>query len=296
MSYFTLLETLRGDLASGDYASVFGLLRGQPDGILSYPPFKDTVLGYCRADEDLPFRELAYSWEHFQSTLRPLKKEIVEPRLYDQALANLREVCAEDENSVQPEYDCEARPLTFRETLAARLESYFTSEDKEKLFNTYLDTCTAVAYKEGSTKFKIIPISSDLLGLEADFNEPFVRIDYDEIAGVELDRNEAVYNQLLTKDEVIKHPAWLAAVEGDERLLEEYSDLVFALLKEKYGKDKGMGFWLRSGVQEDQLRSVFVYNLNGYSSANGCYNFNSNTAFLRVSVAQDKTARGGLSE
>ncbi len=288
MSYFTLLETLRRDLASGDYASVFGLLRGQPDGILSYPPFKDTVLGYCRADEDLPFRELAYSWEHFQSTLRPLKKEIVEPRLYDQALANLREVCAEDENSVQPEYDCEARPLTFRETLAARLESYFTSEDKEKLFNTYLDTCTAVAYKEGSTKFKIIPISSDLLGLEADFNEPFVRIDYDEIAGVELDRDEAVYDKLLTKEEVIKHPAWLAAVEGDERLLKEYSKLVFALIKEKDGREKGMKFRLFLSVQQDQLEPLTIQNLYSKSSASAIYNFYGFKDFLRVTKQGNK--------
>ena len=296
------LSRLRGYLNDQDNTNVFRILREWgPDNLAVA---LNTAANRLIYEEDIYGPELALGHQLFKEIgkvrlLLPTKKKIVEGRRYGRALANLREVCAEDENSVQPEYRGKVRPLTFRETLAARLESYFTSEKRKKFFNTYLYTCTAVAYRGNldssykalieNSKFKIIPISSDLLGLEANFNETFVQINYDSLGGVELDRKDAAYNRRLTKDEVVKHPAWLAAVEGDERLLKDYSDLVFPLIKKRFGLGKSMPFMLRSNVEKDQLSSLSANLLDANLLAEGRSNFHWDADFLRLSEAKDKT-------
>src|SRR3989338_10366626 len=52
----------------------------------------------------------------------------------------------------------DARPLTFRETLEARRDQFVANKGRtpNDLFSSYLDTCTAIAYKADSTKFKLI--------------------------------------------------------------------------------------------------------------------------------------------
>jgi len=188
------------------------------------------------------------------------------------------------------------RPLTFKENLEARINDYETltnsdgsertKEERLKLFTErWLDSCTGVAYKAETTKFKLIPVCRELVTIDKDFNDSYLTVDYNSIAGVELDSSQegVKYRPVLTQAEVLEHPAWLTAVEEDRTLLENYTQIVFSELKEKYNRDTGMGFWVRTeNITENELRALFVDYLNDNSDANGNNNLSSNGSFLQV--------------
>jgi hypothetical protein len=184
------------------------------------------------------------------------------------------------------------RPLTFKEVLQARVDDFNRVQDNDgnerdlddrlRLFDHWIDSATGVAYKAGSTKFKIIPACRPLVEIDAGFNEGFMNVDYGALAGIELDSGAAKYNELLTREAVMGHEGWLAAVEGNRELLQEYSNIVFEQLERKYSRNTGMRFWVLSNTGEDQLRALYVYNLNYISNAYGINSLNSNGSFLRV--------------
>ena len=124
------------------------------------------------------------------------------------------------------------RPFTFKENLQARVEAYESGD--YRLFETWLNSCTGIVYKAGTTRFKIIPSCAELIGINKDFSHSFLPVEYDTIAGVELDSSKGKYNHLLTKAEVLEHPAWLASVEGDRTLLSAYTDIVFKAYASKH--------------------------------------------------------------
>jgi len=197
------------------------------------------------------------------------------PDSYVNGLVLLRGACKDDlDGYLQPDFRGVARPLTFKETLEARVNLYRNaSSDNERmsLFNSWNATCTAIVYQGGSSKFKIVPVSSHLLDLESGFKDSFVGVDYD--APVfdnleQLDSKSPLYNTFgLSKGAVLVHPAWLAAVEGDQDFLGEYVDVVFHELKERYDLDKGMGFYVVKSPKESQLRALLVPYFGNCSNA-----------------------------
>ena len=203
----------------------------------------------------------------------------------------LVKACQAESNSAHPQFPRDDgsriyRPLTFKEDIEARVNDYESNTGKDerlRLFNRWLNSCTAVVYKAGTTKFKIIPLSPELVTLPEDFSDAYFPIDYDAIAGTELDRNGAVYNTLLAKSDVLDHPAWRAAVEDDVDLLRTYADIVFT----ERSADKQMAFWTRNQPANDELRALYVYYLDNYSYAIGNNNLNNVGSFLRV--AQERT-------
>lgn len=213
---------------------------------------------------------------------------------YAQGLHALRNACQADVNSVHPDFMLDDgskvyRPLTFKEDITARVTDYNTlhnpdgsertSEERLKLFTErWLDSCTGIVYQKGTGKFKVVLQSKELITLPEGFNSLYFPITYNDMTGIELDRTGATYNTLLNKNQVETHPAWLAAVEGDVHLLKTYRDIVFAERK----TDTAMGFWLRTDIPEDQLRALFVGNLNYYSFAGGYYGLYNDGSFLRV--------------
>jgi hypothetical protein len=208
-----------------------------------------------------------------------------------QGIHALRKACEAESNSAHPQFPRDDgsriyRPLTFKEDIEARVNDYESNtgnDERLRLFNRWLNSCTAVVYKAGTTKFKIIPLSPELVTLPEDFSDAYFPIDYDAIAGTELDRNGAVYNTLLAKSDVLDHPAWRAAVEDDVDLLRTYADIVFT----ERSADKQMAFWTRNQPANDELRALSVSDLSSSSYANGdddLYNYGS---FLRV--AQERT-------
>ena len=211
---------------------------------------------------------------------------------YGLGLVQLIKECVADAKTAQPTFTLDDgskiyRPLTFKETIEARINDYESStpEERLKLFKSWNNTCTGIAYKANgiikkSTKFKIIPQAKELILLPQDYNQSTLPVEYDKISGIELDRTKAKYNELLTIDEVLNHPAWNAAVENDKSLLKTYAEIVF---KEKQGQTELMGFWLNTNTDEDYLRALVLYDLDGYSDAIGDYGLDDDARFVRVS-------------
>lgn len=212
----------------------------------------------------------------------------------------LRESYKNGECKLQPFYTRTdgsriVRPLTFKENIEARVNDYTTlhnpdgsaktDDERSRLFNHLLDSCTAIAYKKGTSKFKIIPQSPGLIEIASTFNEYFLPIDYNSIKVAELDSNKGKYNSLLTKKEVICHPAWLAAVE-DRALLTEYANIVFKFLKEKHAKTDGMRFLFSSNTETDVLHALCVYSIYNYTDAFGFDYLEGKGSFLMVAPSQ----------
>ena len=207
----------------------------------------------------------------------------------------LRDACNADPTSLHPQYvlpDGSAiyRPLTFKETIEARVNSYeSTTVRKERLalFSRWNNSCTGAVYKAGTTRFRLVPQSLDLITIASDFNEAFLPIVYDMITeGTELESSEGIYNVRITKAEIEVHVAWLEAVEQDVVLLRNYRDIVFEELKERSSKkempEKAMGFWIRQDTPTDELRTLFVNSLGGSSGASGGSDLDGGGSFVRV--------------
>ncbi len=184
------------------------------------------------------------------------------------------------------------RPLTFKETIRAGVENYETThnDDGSKrslekrlslITKSWNDTCTGIVYKAGTTKFKILPHSSDLITIAPDFNEGFIPCDFDSLPGVLFDSSKGKYNTWLSKANVLKHPAWNAAVEEDALLLAAYAEIIFAQLERKYNRTEGMAFWARQNTDTDELRMLFVNDLSNDSYASGS-GLDNGGSFLRV--------------
>ena len=218
----------------------------------------------------------------------------------------LRESYENGECSLQPTYiqldgSRIVRALSFKENLQARIEDYNilnnsdgsakTDDERLRLFNRWNDSCTGIAYKVGTTKFKIVYQSMELITIDKEFEVGFLQVDYDSIDGIELDSNDAKYGTLLTSSQAKSHPAWLAAVENDNVLLSEYADIVFSLLNEKYKKKDGMRFWVRSNTETDELRALWVGDLGINSNAYGDNYLNDDGSFLLVAPSQKISTR-----
>ncbi len=215
-----------------------------------------------------------------------------EKSTYTKGVHALRTKCEKENDCRQPLFIQEDgsriyRPLTFKENIEARVNNFNTlydqngkernQHDRLRLFTRrWLYSCTGIADKKGSTKFKLVPQASELISIP---NITRLSIDYDSIIGIELDRKDAVYNDLLTQSQVERHPAWLAAVDGDAHLLKAHSEIVFNVLQQQ---NKAMGFYVVQTSFEDQLRALLVGSLGNDSSASGNNYLSSSGSFLRV--------------
>lgn len=132
-------------------------------------------------------------------------------------------------------------------------------------------------YKAKTTKFKIITECSELINIASNFNEHYLPINYDSINGIELDSEKGIYNQLLTPQQILEHPAWNTTVQ-DKSLLKTYIDLVFKLNP----GDERMGFWVEQNTKKDELRALCVGNVDNNSSASGYDYLSDDAYFLRV--------------
>ncbi|MDP2907595.1 MAG: hypothetical protein Q8O03_06650 [Nanoarchaeota archaeon] len=184
---------------------------------------------------------------------RYAKFEVIHADTYAKGIAKLKEQGRE--------------PFTFSENVEARIADYEINGEDAKLFKTWLDSITGVAYKAKSTKFKIILRSDKLENIKPDFKQSFMPIDYDAEKGVGLDSKKGKYNQLLTRKEVKNHNFWLAVMNGDKEKLEKYVNIWFDKTKAK----EGMGVYLRGNTSQDELRALALYDDSSNSNAYGGY-------------------------
>ncbi len=245
------------------------------------------------------------------SGLRSIDGELIlMPRTstYAQGGQALRAACADEPNSPHPFFTRADgtkiyRPLTFKENLRARVNDFSTKHDASgaqrsladrlRLFNRWLDSCTGAAYQAGTDKMKIIPLCEPLIMIAPGFSDNFLGVSYASLDGYELDRSRHPHSAQLAKDSVIADPYWLAAVEEDEDLLKEYADIVFALLLENYDLTNGMGFYPRSRTATDELRALFVHDLDDSSNAVGDDILYGDGSFLRVAPSSSSDAPAG---
>ena len=210
---------------------------------------------------------------------------------YASGVYALREACVNAPDCGHPKFVKKDgsniyRPLTFEENIRARLDNYNTlqnpdgsarsDEERLRLFNVWLDSCTGIAYKKGTTLFKIITESEDLINIPKGFNDSYIAADYSKLQGVELDSSHEIYNQLLTRKQVMEHPAWNAAV-GDKHLIKDYAGLIF-----KLRNGDNMGFWNRQNTPEDELRTLYVNYIGSNSIAGGYDDLYNDGRFVRV--------------
>ncbi|MBS3148025.1 hypothetical protein J4219_04020 [Candidatus Woesearchaeota archaeon] len=208
---------------------------------------------------------------------------------YGEALVALRGLCAGDDG-LHPFAGGVARPLTFKETVQARIDQ-FEHEGAAGLWTNWLDTSSAIVYQKDTTKFRIVSLSDDLLrNVPASFRDAFLPVNYDDFSSfVELDVQDRddLYNRSLTPDQVLKHKGWLAAVEGDRNLLRRYSNIVFGQVQ----GGVAMAFWTvhRQDAQgrwvcpaQSQLRPLCAYYIHGYCSCNGYGSLSYDARFARV--------------
>ena len=166
-------------------------------------------------------------------------------------------------------------PFRFKENLQARLE-------QPDLYDTWLDSRCGIAYKAGTSNIKIIPDCQQLKDISVNFKAAFLSVPYSSLSGVALDTAQGKWNQPLTPAEIIAHPGWIAAVEGDIDLLQRYVTQTFAAHKAQYpATEKMMSFNVVTAPAEDQLRALYVDNLDYRSVADGSSDLNSSGSFLR---------------
>jgi hypothetical protein len=191
------------------------------------------------------------------------------------------------------------RPLTLLESLEVMVNDYNTIndangetrtiEDRERLFNNHKFTCTGVAYLKGGKEIKIIPQSTELLTILETHDDLFLDINYANIVGTKLDTSNAKYNKVLSKSEVLEHPAWIASV-GDtidaRKVLKSYVDIVFNMLATKKNSTQGMGYWINTSPDKDQLWALYVNYIDVNSDAGGDVNLSGNARFLLVDQLQ----------
>ena len=159
------------------------------------------------------------------------------------------------------------RPFTLKENLQARIEDYNTltnpdgtrrtEEKRKRFFNTWLDSCSGTHYLAGTTRFKIIPCSNELITLAQAPVDDYLSVHYTQTLGTELDSARGKYNQDLSRVEVLEQPAWLAAVEEDRVLLGEAFD-VMRTVKKAPADWKEMGFYVWPSQVQDELRPLFT--------------------------------------
>ena len=218
-------------------------------------------------------------------------------KTYALGVQALREAYSKTKESVHPLFTRDdgsktVRPLTFKENIECRVNDYETlkdskgdeksKEDRLKLFKVWLDSCTGLAYKAKTNKFKIQPVCEKLITIKPDSKQAFLDVDYNSFKGLELDSSKGLYNELLTKREVVNHEGWNAALQGDTKLLKAYADIIF---KEKDSPNM-MGFWTRKQTDQDELRGLFVGNLDCNSNSFGYYYLSNVGSFLLVVHAQ----------
>ncbi|MDP2909128.1 MAG: hypothetical protein Q8N77_04960 [Nanoarchaeota archaeon] len=175
------------------------------------------------------------------------------------------------------------KPFTFAENIEARIADYEANGDDAELFKTWFASVTGVAYKARSTKFKLVLRSDKLENIPQDFNQSFIPVDYDAEQGIELDSSKGKYGQALTREEAKDHEFWIAVMGRDKEKLAKCVDIWF----DKTEKNKGMGVYLRSNTDKDELRALALYS-DDYDYSGACVYDDLGYSARFVSGAQQK--------
>ena len=203
---------------------------------------------------------------------------------YALGLHALQEACQKENNQHHPQITLPDgrkvyRANTFLEDILARMNDWETltdgngntrtEDERKRYFITWLDSCGGIAYKQKTTKLKLQLICPQLMGIAKDHKSAFLSVNYAGFSGQEFDSSAPNF----------VHDAWLYLLEGRTDVYTDY----LKTLKTITGRDVIPGFWKQQNTTTDELRAVFVDNLDIISGANGSSYLDNNGRFLRRS-------------
>jgi hypothetical protein len=225
-----------------DLKNYTGNLNVTPDKALA---FVEQHLGKAQYDA---FLSLFGSQQQAQEFLKTIGSySLIKERSYGFGVDELRRSAGE--NHPQFTFDDGRkiyRLLSFKENMIARIEH-------PKLFDAFLNSCTGVAHKAGSSLIKIAPLSEALIGIDRkDFNKAYLPVDYASFQGEELDAKT-----------VGKEDKWLISMGGiNPENKELYAEYQNALLKNRpeLKKNDVMNFYTRNNPSQNELRALCVGN------------------------------------
>jgi len=240
-----------------------------------------------------------------ETTRQAVEKYLLMPetRTYSIGTNTLQKKCTRANNQNHPQFMLPERgkvyrPLTFKENCLAQLHEFNTltnsngsqrtlEQRMEFLIQPFIDSCCGIAYPgkgRNSSKFKLILQSPELIGLEKNFDQEFISVDYAQLACTrELDRKRSDYGVNLNPREIDSHEGWLTLFEDDRTTLRNYRKMVEeALALRNPGVQRGafMAFPLLDALTDDQLRAVSIYTVDCRSSINSYDDLNSWGRFI----------------
>lgn len=151
--------------------------------------------------------------------------------------------------------------------------------------DNYFDV-DGIAYNTGCTKFKIVLDSQDLRKVtpESKLTSGALILGdgiYEQLHGQEFTKKDlkSLLERELSADEVKAHPVW-KALARDDALLVEYTDKMFAEMKDRFKYDTAMGLYLASDEMVPTLRASYVDGLENGSRFYGRFSLDGD--FRRV--------------
>ncbi|PIN73386.1 hypothetical protein COV20_04110 [Candidatus Woesearchaeota archaeon CG10_big_fil_rev_8_21_14_0_10_45_16] len=221
------------------------------------------------------------------------------PRMGTYALGvhALREKCIKDENTAQPRLQLLNgssiyRAMTFKETVEAKVDDYErydkSQAERKRLWGDWLDTCSAFAYEENSTKFQFARECIPLIKIPKHFKGFFFEIPYSSVDGIPLDSSEGIYNEPLPYAKIEDHAGWRAVLEDDVALLRQFRDITW---HESGKPDALMVFFAPPRVKTDTVLAACVNDLSNRSNAGGNINLSISGRFLLAAHTPEAFAK-----
>lgn len=182
------------------------------------------------------------------------------------------------------------RPFSVKETIEARVHQFHSDQERglnSGIWSNWIVSCSAIAYAKNIDKFKFIPICQSLIELQPKFEKSYIDLEgkYDSLEGIEFEYDPDDFPLDMSKADVLNHPLWIEAVEGDKELLREYADIIVSNCVE-YGlmgpNILPMGLHLYSSQDEEMIRPVTLE-----SGEEGRFCFNAKTDLKNFSKQKD---------
>ena len=168
-------------------------------------------------------------------------------------------------------------PLSVAGLMQRRLETRTASaEVKSSWMDNYFDTGDAVVYHpNGNVKIVLDSQTLREMNSQSKRNGGALVLGedvYNALQGEEFNREQlGILETSLSTRGVKFHPVW-RALARDEKLLNDYTDLVFAEAKQKFKYDTNMGVYLGTAQgKTPEMRAVYVLGLESRSVVDGRY-------------------------
>ena len=186
-------------------------------------------------------------------------------------------------------------PMSVADIMRRRLEVANSTPDvRAAWLDNFFDTSDGIAYHP-SGKVKVVLDAVPLRKITPQNALPngALSIDaatYTSLPGKEIRSATLTTGTPLAKRAAMNSPIWNALARDDKALLREYTNLVFADAKQRFGYERNMGIYLSTTPETPALRAWVVDRINSRSVLYGNSDLDNNDGRL-VGVAREAPAR-----